>query len=245
MKKTIAIILILVLVPAFIQAKDTLNEEEIMSRILTELEGVYVKGDISANQVVYEEFYQIDILEGIGENIKEYLEVDEIERLIQDEKNYCQINYYGYDNDNNKVTIIISSYFDEEQKNGETFLYINFLNTEQFLNINGIIENVESLYNKYDSNAEITTNIVGIIDSQIDLDDYENRIKKTIEKNNGKILDRYKSDNLISYNAYTESIKNYIELGKDKINLNIAIRCNKTEDTTVIYIGTPIIVGGY
>lgn len=245
MKKTIAIILIFILLPGFIQANDTLDEEEIMSRFLKELEAVYVKGDISANQMIYEEFYQLEVLEGIGDSIKEYFQFDEIEMLIQDEKNYCQINYYGYDRDKNEVTIILSSYFNEEEKNGGTYLYINFLNSEHFLNINDIIGNIDSLSNRYDSNVEITTNIVGIIDRQINLDDYENRINKLIEKSNGKILDKYESDNLISYNAYSQSIKKHIELGKDKINLNIAIRCNKTEDTTVIYIGTPIIVGGY
>ena len=86
---------------------------------------------------------------------------------------------------------------------------------------------------------------MGKTKKNIDLGDYENSIKEVIENKNGKILDKYEDENLISYNGYTKSLREFIELGNDKINLNIAIRYNKTEDTSLIYIGTPIIIGGY
>ena len=245
MRRTIAIILILILAPTFIQANTTTSQEEIMVSILDELDGNYIRGDISANQMIYESFYDLDALEGFGQDIKEHFQVKESNRFIQNEKNYCQINYYGYDNNSNEITIILSSYLNEEDKNGGTYLYLNFLNTEQFLPINDIIENVDLLSSRYNSKVEITTNIVGKAKKNIDLGDYGNIIEKAIENKNGKILDKYEDENLISYNGYTKSLKEFIELGNDKINLNIAIRCNKTEDTTLIYIGTPIIIGGY
>lgn len=245
MRRTIAIILILILAPAFIQANSTISQEETMANILEELNGDYIRGDVSANQMIYESFYNLDALEGFGQDIKEHFQVKESNRLIQDEKNYCQINYYGYDKNSNQITIILSSYYNEEDRNGETYLYLNFLNTEQFLSINDIIENIELLSNDFNSKVEITTNIVGKINKQIDLDDYENRIKEVIGNNNGKTIDKYENENLISYNGYTKSLKEFIVLGNDKINLNIAIRSNKTEDTTLVYIGTPIIIGGY
>lgn len=247
MKRTIAmiLILILVLVPTFIQANNTKDQEEIIATILDDLDGSFIKGDISANQKIYQKFLELDVLEGIGYNIEENLEMIEIDKLTQNEKNYNQINFYGYDMDNNQITIILSSYFNEEIDEGQTYLYINFLNKEQFLNIDGIMDNVEYIFNNYGVDAEIATNIEGTIDGKIDFNEYQNRIEKSIEDIDGSILETYENDNLISYNAYTSSIEDYIIIGKDKMNLNIAIRCNKTDDRTVIYIGTPIIAGGY
>lgn len=245
MKKTIAMIILLILAPVLIQANSTTNQEEIMKSLVDDLKVSYIKGDISANQRINEKFMELDTLEGIGYNIVENLDMIEIDRLTQEEKNYSQINFYGYDKENNQLTIILSSYFNEEQEQGETYLYINFLNKEHFLNINGIIEKVESIFNNFNVNAEIATNIEGTIDEKTDLGEYQNIIEKSIENIDGNILDTYENDNLVSYNIYTPQIDNYMTIGNEKMNLNIAIRCNKSEDINVIYIGTPIIAGGY
>ena len=245
MKKMLAIIIILILAPGFIQANKGVGQEEVMKSIVEDLNLDYIKGDLSANERLNDIFMELDVLEGIGYNIKENLAMDEIDRLTQEEKNYSQINLYGYDKDNNQMTIILSSYFNEEEEYGETYLYINYLNKEKFLNINGIIKDIVEIFKDYNVSPEIATNIEGIIDEKIDINEYKHKIEETVEGLNGKILDTYKNDNLISYNIYTPEIDNYMTIGKEKMNLNIAIRSNKTEDTSVIYIGTPIIVGGY
>lgn len=245
MKKILAIIFLLTLAPGFIQANNSIGQEEVMKSIVKDLNVDYIKGDLSANERINEIFMEVDVLEGISYNIKENLAMDEMDRLTQEEKNYSQINLYGNDKNNNQITIILSSYFNEEEKYGETYLYINYLNKENFLNINGIINNVREIFKDYNVNPEIATNIEGIIDEKIDINEYKNKIENVVEAMNGKILDTYKNDNLISYNIYTPEIDNYMTLGKEKMNLNIAFRCNKTDDTSVIYIGTPIIVGGY
>lgn len=245
MKKTIAIIILLSLAPVLIQANKTIDQEDIMMTIMDDVNGDYIKGDLSANEKISDKFMELDLLEGIGYNIKENLAIDEIDSLTQEEKNYSQINIYGYDKDNNHMTIILSSYFNDEEKSGETYLYINYLNKEKFLNINGIMKDVREIFNNYQVNPEIATNMEARIDGKVDINEYKYKIEKTVESINGKILDTYKNDNLISYNIYTPGIDNYMMIGKEKMNLNIALRCNKNDDTSVIYIGTPIIAGGY
>lgn len=245
MKKTIALILSLIILPSFIQGNDIMKEEEIMVAVLEDLGGAYVQGDISANEKIYEDFYTSDILEAIGDDIKEDLGMIEEDRLVQDEKNYSQINYYGYDKDDNKLILILSSYYNEEGGTGDTYLYINYLNDEQFLNINGIIDDVKNIYKNYGVEGSITTNIIGKIENENDLEKYQYKLEKSIDKMDGKILGTYEDDNLIAYNIYSDWLEEHIIIGNDKMNLNIGLRCNKIDDSVVIYIGTPIIVGGY
>lgn len=66
-----------------------------------------------------------------------------------------------------------------------------------------------------------------------------------IYKIKGEIVDKYMDGNLISYTAYTDNIDKKIFAGKDRINLNIALRYNEYDDQTLIWIGTPIITSGY
>lgn len=245
MKKTIGMIILLILAPILIQANSTISQEEVMESLLEDLQVRYIKGDISANQRINEKFMALDTLEGIGYNIIENLDMIETDRLTQDEENYSQINFYGYDKENNQLTVILSSYFNEEQEEGEIYLYINFLNKEHFFSINGIIENVETIFNNFKVNPEIARNIEGIIDEIPDFDKYQNTIEESIKNIDGNILDTYEDENLISYNIYTPQIDNFMTIGNEKMNLNIAIRCNKSQDISVIYIGTPIIAGGY
>lgn len=113
------------------------------------------------------------------------------------------------------------------------------------MNINGIIDNVKDLYKNYNAKVEITTNIVASIDSKIDFDGYQYIVEDSIERIGGNILDTYENDDLISFNIYTSWIDNFMTIGKDKMNLNIALRHNESDDTTLIFIGTPIITGGY
>ena len=245
MKKTMLIIIILILLPILIQAKPTEGKEDMTFKILEDLDADYVRGDISANQMIYEKSLDLHVLEKIGCDIMENLDMEEMDKLSKYEKNYNQINFYGYDEDSNQLSIILSSFYNEDTKKGKTYLYISFVNKEHFFNISGIIENIEYIFNNYQVEAEITTNIQGTIDKVIDTDEYTNRVESSIKSLNGRVLSTYQDDNLISYTGYTNSIENHIKINNEKINLNIAIRCNKTDNRTVIYIGTPIIAGGY
>jgi hypothetical protein len=143
------------------------------------------------------------------------------------------------------LTIILSSYLNEDGTSGETYLYINLIKKEHFIEINDIIYKIEDIFRNYGEKAEITTCIIGSFDGKFTEKDVEKKVKKAIHKLNGKIVDVYKDDQMISYTAYTDYIENNILAGEDKINLNVAIRYNEYDDNTLIWIGTPIITSGY
>ena len=69
--------------------------------------------------------------------------------------------------------------------------------------------------------------------------------KDSIVKLNGKIVDEYKDENLISLTGFTDYIDYNILAGEDRINLNIALRYYEYDNKTIIWIGTPIITSGY
>lgn len=259
MKKIILFVIILLcLVPILTQAVDKQNQDVLLLSILDTIGGEYLEGDISANGLLFEEFLDEKELNFIGENIIKSIglvgketgintyEHDEyyIKEAILDEE-YKQLNYFGYDKDKNPLTIILSSYINEEKTKGETYLYINLIKKEQFFGINDIICRIENIFLSYDKKAEITTCLIGGFDGKFIENEVEERFINAIHNVNGKIVDVYKDQQMISYTAYTDYIENNILAGKDRINLNVAIRYNEYDNNTLIWIGTPIITSGY
>lgn len=55
-----------------------------------------------------------------------------------------------------------------------------------------------------------------------------------------KIFDKADED-VYSLYAYNKSIKNYVSIGKNRLNVNVAFGYNELENVTCVYIGSPIV----
>ena len=260
MKKVIlSVIIILCLIPVLTQATETKNQEEILFNVLENIEGEYVEGDISANGLLIEKFLNVQELDNLGREVVKSIGMEgkELEKKsdnidkqnyikeVIDDEGYKQINYFGYDKNNNPLTIILSSYFTQDQTKGETYLYINLIKREHFLENNDIIEKINNLFTEYDKNVEFTTCLIGSFSGKFNEQQIDEKCKNAIEQLNGKIVDIYKDEQLLSYTAYTDYLEQNILAGEDRINLNIALRYNEYDNETLIWIGTPIITSGY
>lgn len=260
MKKVLLfVIIIFCSIPILTQAKDIKSQEEVLLSVLDTIGGEFIEGEISANGLLVEKFLSIEELDKLGQEtittmglvgIEKNLESDFLEKNYYIKQNindedYKQINYFGFDKDNNPLTIILSSYVSSDENIGETYLYINLIKEEHFISNNDIINKVENIFEKYKNNVEITSCIIGSFNGKFSEKDVEIKSINAINNVNGKIVDVYKDEQLISYTAYTDSIDNNILAGDEKINLNIALRYNDFDDQTLIWIGTPIITSGY
>lgn len=256
MKKILlGIIIVICLFPFFSEAEDNLNHQQVLFDLMDSLEGKTDEVDISVNGIVHKGFMEAYELDKIGQGLVSDIgiigqESDDISngegyiKEITDENGYRQISYYGYNKYGDKITFILTSYLDVDT-NGETYLYINFMKREHFLEINDIIITVKNIYDKFGEKADITTCLIGSFDGKLDEKYVEMKGINAIDKIKGKMVDIYKDDNLVSFTAYTPYIEDNITAGEDKINLNLALRYNKYENKTAIWIGTPIIAGGY
>lgn len=249
MKKVILfVVIILCLLPLLTKAESNIGEEGVLLSILETLGGDFDEGDISANGIITEEFLSFNELKDLGQDVVNQFgkyKVNIIDSEEIDNLDYRQINIYLFDNNKNPLTIIVSSYSDLNEDNGKTYLYINYIKRENFVEINDIIRGIKNIYLEKNKNVEITTCLIGRFSGKFIEEDIEEKMTNAIYKIKGEIVDKYMDGNLISYTAYTDNIDKKIFAGKDRINLNIALRCNEYDDQTLIWIGTPIITSGY
>ncbi|NLL81743.1 MAG: YwmB family TATA-box binding protein [Tissierellia bacterium] len=258
MKKYILFVIIILCLLPILTSATYLEEDDVLSIILKDIGGEFIEGDFNANGIIVESFLSEEELDDLGEELivyfgligKEGTKYTEVstnnyikEKILED--NYRQVSYFGFDEKLNPMTIILSSYLNVENEKSETYLYINLINNKQDNEINDIILTVKSLFNKYEKNVEISTCIIGGINGKLSGEYVKNIFPKLLHNINGKIVDVYEDNELISYTAYTDKIEEYILAGEDRINLNIALRYNEYDNKTLIWIGTPIITSGY
>lgn len=262
MKKFILIgIIIILLVPITESTGARYTEEDLLMGMLETLEGEFLEGDINIGGTILDEFIEWEQLESISNEVKTHMEIlgkeVDLNRDITGEKGkyyskesisedgFNQVAIYGFDKYENPITIIVTSYLDFEDNQGETSIYINLIKVEQKLSINDIIEDISNVYKKYGKNVENTVCVMGTASGELKGNKLKKKVNGVLKKYNGKIVEEYTDKTISSYTIYTPLIKREIFSGKRKVNLNLAIRYNEYEGRTYFWIGTPIITTGY
>lgn len=262
MKKLFLLAIIMsLLIPIGSTAEKTIYDDQtVLYSIMDNLNARYLEEDIMFNGVIFNNYTKFDELDKIAEEIKTEIGIlgVEIDSLVNEKYNYKyytkeiiveedfgQISYIGQDKEKNNIAIILSSYNNKHELTGETYAYVNIVKSSDFFKKNDIIERIKSIYNKYNSKVEITSCLLGEISNNMSYNDKVKEIKRVLKKVNGNIVDEFSDQSLISYTIYTPYIGEHIKIGKDRINLNLAIRYNEIEGKNYIWLGTPIITVGY
>lgn len=184
--------------------------------------------------------------EKLNANTKEIDEKSKgyIEKTIIEE-NFNQYTIWGMNEIGSHITIIITSYKDEETGKGETTVFVDMVLNKKYEEMDDIIEKISEMLKKNGIESEVNTCIVGTFKGKLDRDEINDKITMTINKINGKIIEDYYDNSLISVSAYTPLINEHIFIGNKKMNINVAMRYSEYENDTYIWIGTPIIAIGY
>lgn len=262
MKKIISIgIILFLLLSGITQADREYNDYFVLVDIADNIGSKIDKGEILFSGIIKDEFINQEDITKLGEEIKGKLNMQgkEIDPLIEYDRSidnhhtkeeifdegFSQITYIGRDDRDNEMSIILSSYLNPDNVEGETYLYINIIKTNDFLEINDIIEKVEDIFKDSDNPIEITSCLIGTIPGKIKEENIDSKVKDIVNKIEGRILEEDGDEFYSSYIIYSPLIAEHLVIDKDKINLNLAIRYNEHEDKTYILIGTPIITTGY
>lgn len=219
------------LVQVNVKGNSKINEEFLASEDLIELANnlvntLKIKGERlnNNNRVdINEEGYTLDIEDG-----------DEQRQAI-----IC-----GIDNLGNKITAIVTTYSSDEGEFKETDLFVELINRDTVLTqdkLNELEKNVDCVFKEFDVIPEKTKYIIGNVSGDIEDAERYLKVSKIISSIDGKKIEEYCDDDVISVSAYSHNIPKHIFTGDKKMNISIEIRYNEYEDKTYFWIGTPII----
>ena len=240
-------IILFLLIPVFGFSHKKEEDKDLLMGILDKTGANFLEGDINIGGDILDRFIGVEEITDIGEELISQLDIERSSMAydITEKDGFIQLMVQGFDDDDNIATFTLSSYEDIDESFGETSLFINLINSLQFLENNDIIYKIESFFDKYDKPVNVATCIVGTFDGELNLKEKEKDIFEVTKSIKGKIVEKHIEDNLLSFSIFTPYIEEYIYTGDKKMNLNIALSYNEYENKTYIWIGTPIITIGY
>lgn len=133
----------------------------------------------------------------------------------------------------------------EKEENENAVQVEQYLKTE--LQIEDSIESafyyedtVKMLMERYSEAPQTSINIDGQYAGKLGTEQKDAITMELLEKLEAKIVAEHREDSYVVY-AYTPLIEEYKTVGKDKINLTIAIIYNEEENVTEVLLATPLL----
>lgn len=167
-----------------------------------------------------------------GEQFKLIIKSNTIEEQISEsvltQKTYISINLYIYN------SIQSGYYYKNKIDSVMKRLCAEELKSEQ-----------EEDSSQQSDKKQISDSIYLVIKGEISgemLPDTQRELGEKLIKRLGadKVFDSFNAD-MYSLYAYNKSINNYVSIGKNNINVNVAFAYNELENVTYVYVGSPIV----
>ena len=100
-------------------------------------------------------------------------------------------------------------------------------------------DTVQMLMSRYSDTPQTVININGRYQGKLGTEQKDIIAMELLEKLKAEVVVEHREDTYVVY-AYTPLIEEYKKVGKDKINLTIAIVYNEEADVTEVFLATPL-----
>ncbi len=88
-------------------------------------------------------------------------------------------------------------------------------------------------------NTTVAINVKGEMNGELEEYKKDSITKMLLDKTGAKVVTGHKSDELYTIYAYDKDIKEGVELGEGKVNVNISIEYNSDKNKTIVYYSVP------
>lgn len=128
-------------------------------------------------------------------------------------------------------------------------------NTDKYITINvtgndkadatGLRDKIESVFNSYKLKVEVNSCITGTYDGNLSDSQLEGICRKILNDSSAEKVDSMRQQNIISVSAFSPMIKDKLTIDGKNVNLSLAIRYNKLENKTYLWVATPVVNSEY
>lgn len=127
----------------------------------------------------------------------------------------------------------------------EQYLIIQVKIQESYDSILYYKEKIEEILQEEEIKGKVTIGITGYYPGDLSYTKRNEISDKMLKQFDAKVVLENRSMELYSIYAYSKLIDEYMVIGGDKINLNLAMNYNEVKDATRLYISIPIIDNEY
>jgi|GEM_PF-570578 len=132
---------------------------------------------------------------------------------------------------------------------GETYLLLSW---EGSIGEKGIAERVQEwqeqarkVFEGHQVEPRFTYMITGRIPGYLSLEERKKRAEAVLSAFKATKIEGLEEEELVSITAYSPLLPQKVEVAGRKANLNVALRFHTTDNTTYLYLGSPLLAGEY
>lgn len=186
-----------------------------------------------------------DLITYIGKKIG--LQIDN-DLIVNRDYGDCEV-YINKVGKNAETLIKIISIKKDDSNDLATFNHYIIVRLKLFTNPDSILEYrnvISDVFNELkvsdvQTNMQISSNYRG----KLGLDQMNKIADSMIENLSGKVAYENRDDKLFTIYGYTGLLPEYVSSLGNKINIHVAIHYDEGTDSTNVFLGTPVINGGY
>jgi len=106
-------------------------------------------------------------------------------------------------------------------------------------------DKIENVFKSHGLEVVVNSCITGTYEGNIQDSQLENICKKIFDDSDAKKVDSLRQENIISVSAFSPMIKDKLNIDGRNVNLSLAIRYNKLENKTYLWVATPVVNAEY
>jgi len=206
---------------------------------------IFVENKLQGWAKISNQFASREELLGYGAKIQESLGVKE--SAIQEEasdEGFNSVRIKGEISEKISAEIILQSLTDKKGQD-ETYLIINMDDCRgpEFLNISK--EKIRAAFQIFGQKPEINQLMIGFQEGKLGKKSYQSLMNGIFSSVGGKISGGVEEENYFSKTGYVPGIEEKLKVGRNDVNIQVAMAYDDLENKTYIYIGSPLVYSDY
>ena len=159
-----------------------------------------------------------------------------------DDEGYAGFSISGVTEQGFQLNLVVQSLSGVED---ETYIIVELADESSIRHLNDMRLYMEKIFGLVSANAEPFYMIEGSYDEIKSTREKKSIAKKIFRVFNGKIEERIKEDDYLSYSGYTDQFSYSLNSDNHPVNLQAALSDNEEEGRTHLYLGTPLVFSDF
>lgn len=127
----------------------------------------------------------------------------------------------------------------------ETYLLLTWSETNLSHDFEEKIRTIRNVFTALEIEPNISVFLSGTIDDKLTQQEQERIAKKILYRVAARQVEGISMPHMVSLTGYSPLIQDYLRVGRQKVNLNVATTFDEVRNKTVVRLGTPLLNGEY
>ena len=224
----------------YIRIQNKSNQEEISITDAFNSSGAkMIVNDMYFFVRVNDDFKDLNSMTKVCDEVFKALEITNYSKNSTGTDSLIKSDLLGTTKDGVKISAMASIVGDKSGQ-GDKYITIDATGNE---NGEAILlrDKIEKVINIHGLEAVVNSCITGTYEGNLQDTQLENICRKILNESEAKKVDSFRQENIISVSAFSPMIKDNLSIDGRNVNLSLAIRYNKQENKTYLWVATPIV----